>query len=129
MEDIEIKESPTTPEVNLKFSVGKFEIKGVSIPEDTEEFYAPILEAIQTYIRDERPEKIQMVFKLIYVNTSTSAILGRIIKIFENTNDPNLQVNIQWYYEQEDEDMKDLGEDFSSFSEIKFEMIPCEEII
>ncbi|TAE48996.1 MAG: DUF1987 domain-containing protein [Cytophagia bacterium] len=129
MEDISIKESPTTPEVYLNFEKSEFEIKGVSIPEDTEEFYAPILEAIETYMRDERPEKIQMAFKLIYVNTSTSAVLGKIIKTLESGDDPNLQINIQWYYEQEDEDMKDLGEDFNSFSDIKFEMIPCEEII
>lgn len=129
MEDIIIKESPTTPEVYLDFEKSEFEIKGVSIPEDTEEFYAPILEAIEAYMRDERPEKIQMAFKLIYVNTSTSAVLGKIIKTLESSDDPNLQITIQWYYEQEDEDMKDLGEDFNSFSEIKFEMIPCEEII
>ena len=129
MEDIIIKESPTTPEVHLSFEEGNFEIKGVSIPEDTEEFYAPILEAIESFISNDKPEKIQMAFKLIYVNTSTSAILGKIIKLLEVQKDSFREVVIQWYYEQEDEDMKDLGEDFHSFSDIKFEMIPCEEII
>jgi hypothetical protein len=126
--DLYIKESPTTPEVKFNFETGELEIKGVSIPEDTDEFYNPLLEALEDYLAKDNPEKITISFKLIYVNTSTSAVLGKIIKLLEPEESENRQVIVNWYYEMEDEDMKDLGEDFNSFTTLKFELIPCEEI-
>jgi hypothetical protein len=128
MEDIFIKEAPTTPEVRFNFQEGILEVKGVSIPEDTEEFYQPLLEALEEFIKTQMPPKITMNFKLIYVNTSTSAVLGRMIKILEPLEGEDRTAHVNWYYEIEDEDMKDLGEDFNSFSKLPFELIPCEEI-
>ncbi len=128
MEDIFIKEAPTTPEVRFNFQEGELEIKGVSIPEDTEEFYNPLTEALEEYLNTQFPSKITMTFKLIYVNTSTSAVLGKMIKMLEPLEGEDRSVHVNWYYELEDEDMKDLGEDFNSFSKIPFELIPCEEI-
>jgi hypothetical protein len=126
--ELYIKESPTTPEVKFNFETGELEIKGVSIPEDTDEFYNPLLEALEDYLTKNNPEKITISFKLIYVNTSTSAVLGKIIKLLEPEEAESRQVIVNWYYEMEDEDMKDLGEDFNSFTTLKFELIPCEEI-
>ncbi len=128
MEDLFIKETPTTPEVTFKVENGIFEIKGVSIPEDTEDFYNPLLEHIEQFLKEQHPEKVVLALKLIYVNTSTSGMIGKIIKLIENTATPEQEIIVQWFYETEDEDMKDLGEDFHSFSTLKFEMIPCEEI-
>jgi hypothetical protein len=128
MEDIYVKESPTTPEVRFSVATGNLEIKGVSIPEDTEEFYKPLTEWIEEYIRTQKPERVIMAFKLIYVNTSTSAVLGKIIKLLEPPENKKLSIKIQWYYEAEDEDMKDLGEDFHSFTKLPFELVPCQEI-
>lgn len=128
MEDIFIKEAPTTPEVRFNFQEGELEVKGVSIPEDTEEFYNPLLESLEEFIKFHAPPKITMTFKLIYVNTSTSAVLGKMIKTLEPREGEDRNVHVNWYYEIEDEDMKDLGEDFNSFSKLPFELIPCDEI-
>ncbi len=129
MDDIYIKESPTTPEVRFIVATGNFEIKGVSIPEDTEEFYKPLTEWIERYLKTQTPECVTMTFKLIYVNTSTSAVLGKIIKILEPPeNNKDLKIKIEWYYEAGDEDMKDLGDDFHSFTDLPFELVSCQEI-
>lgn len=126
MDNIFIKEAPTTPEIRFDFEEGVLEIKGVSIPEDTDEFYSPVHNALEEYLSGEKPpEEITVYFKLIYVNTSTIAVLGKMIKALETSD---CSVNVKWYYEMEDDDMKDLGEDFSSFSNLQFEMIPCQEI-
>lgn len=128
MEDLFIKETPTTPEVTFSIEEGTFEIKGVSIPEDTEDFYSPLLTHIENFLKEHNPPKVTLALKLIYVNTSTSGMIGKIIKLLENTATSEQEILVQWFYETEDEDMKDLGEDFHSFSTLKFEMIPCEEI-
>jgi len=129
MEDIYVKESPTTPEVRFSVATGNLEIKGVSIPEDTEEFYKPLTEWIESYLKTDLPAQVIMAFKLIYVNTSTSAVLGKIIKILEPPGLPKpLNIKIEWYYEAEDDDMKELGEDFNSFTTLPFELVSCQEI-
>jgi hypothetical protein len=128
MEDIYVKESPTTPEVRFSVASGNLEIKGVSIPEDTEEFYRPLTDWIEEFIKTQQPDQVVMAFKLIYVNTSTSAVLGKIIKLLEPPAGKELSIKIEWYYEAEDEDMKDLGEDFHSFTKLPFELVPCQEI-
>ncbi len=129
MEDIIIEKTESTPAINFNFQQGLFEIKGVSIPEDTEEFYKPLTDALESYLLDLENENIDIVFKFIYINTGTSAVIARIIKSLENLDLERYNVAIKWYHEEGDEDMKDLGDYFHSFTSLPFETIPCEEII
>ncbi|MCS6821493.1 MAG: DUF1987 domain-containing protein [Microscillaceae bacterium] len=129
MSDIYVEETQTTPEVNFDFRRGIFEIKGVSIPEDTEHFYSSILEKLEDYARNLPTDKTQMNFKFIYINTSTSAVVAKIIKLLESINSVSHPVTVRWYYEEGDEDMRDLGYDFSTFTNLNFILIPCQEIL
>jgi glucuronate isomerase len=130
MDNLFIKETETTPEINFHYQQGLLEIKGVSIPEDTEEFYSQLLEYIDQYTQAPSPSNRTMVhFKLIYTNTSTSAIISRIIRNFNVLKDtPEHDVEIRWYYEDGDDDMRDIGNDFQGFSAVPFKLIACEEI-
>ncbi|MFT5184824.1 MAG: hypothetical protein ACI84C_001959, partial [Flavobacteriales bacterium] len=49
MEDIRIQGSPKTPTVNFISSEGLLEIKGRSIPENSIEFYKPLIDWIESY--------------------------------------------------------------------------------
>lgn len=129
MQDIFIEETDTTPEIKVNFTEGIFEIKGVSIPEDSESFYQKVLESAEKYIETNPIGKTQLIFKLVYINTSTSAILGRFIKLFESVQRDSHDSIIVWYYEEGDEDMKDIGNDFRSFTKLALEIVECEEII
>jgi len=40
----------------------------------------------------------------------------------------NSEVTIRWHYEEEDEDMKELGEDYDAIVNVDFEHISCEFI-
>lgn len=130
MENIFIKETDITPEISFNYQQGLLEIKGVSIPEDTEEYYNQLLEYIQRYIKNPNTKDTILSFKLIYINTSTSAILARIIKIFEDLHkQAKHTVKARWYYEEGDEDMREIGNDFKAFTGVPFSLIACEEII
>jgi len=130
MEDIFVKETETTPEVSFNYQQGLLEIKGVSIPEDTEEFYTFLLDYIQLYIESPKSKTTTILLKLIYINTASSAILARIIKNFEVLNkNPSFSVAARWYYERGDEDMKEIGLDFKGFSSLPLSLMPCDEII
>ena len=129
MENILIEETDSTPEIKINFTEGVFEIKGVSIPEDAEGFYSVLLENAEKYIKSNPIGVSKLVFKLVYINTSTSAILGKFIKFFESFETDNYNTQVTWYYEEGDEDMRDIGDDFRSFTKLDFEILSCEEII
>jgi len=129
MENILIEETDSTPEIKINFTEGVFEIKGVSIPEDSESFYNILFESADKYIQSNPIGIGKLIFKLVYINTSTSAILGKFIKFFEPFQSDNYQTKVTWYYEEADEDMRDIGQDFRSFTNLEFEILDCEEII
>ena len=129
MEDFFIEETETTPEINISFQEGLFEFKGVSIPEDAEGFYSPVLDAVEAYTLTELIGNTVIAFKLVYLNTSTTAIIGKLIQSFEGLDTEQHTTIVNWYYEEGDEDMKDIGSDFAAFSKLNFELIPCEEIL
>ena len=129
MEELFVEETDTTPQVHFKPEEGVLEIKGISIPEDAEAFYNPVLELLEKYVQDEPKSETDVLFKLVYINTGTSAMVAKLIKIVEALDEKeDYKINVCWYYEEEDEDMKDLGDYFSSFTELVFEFVPTEEI-
>jgi SiaC family regulatory phosphoprotein len=131
MKDILIENTDSTPYASFFSQQGLLEIKGVSIPEDTEEFYRPIFNALEDYIQfyEENGASIDAVFKFIYINTGTSATIVKILKILEGLDPEKYTIAIKWYHEEADEDMKDLGDYFNSFTSVPFEIISIEEIV
>lgn len=98
------------------------EISGRSIPENSAEFYKPILKWIDGYIQQPN-RKTTFSIKLEYFNTSSSKNLVEIFKRFENLFKEGKEVLIKWHYEQEDEDMLESGEDFRDILKIPVELI------
>ncbi|WP_027000886.1 DUF1987 domain-containing protein [Eisenibacter elegans] len=129
MENIFVKETDTTPEISFNYQKGVLEIKGVSIPEDTEDFYRDLLDYLENYIKKPKSKQTTVSFKLIYINTSTSAILARIIKVLERLHSQRHPVAAKWYYEEGDDDMREIGNDFKAFTALPFTLVSCEEII
>lgn len=129
MKNVLIEETDTTPRVELDFTKGLFEFKGLSIPEDTQGFYNPIAQTLEQYAQNPTTKKNLLTFTFLYINTSTSAMVSRILKIFEAIQAKGCKVNVVWSFETDDEDMKDLGTYFSSFTNLPFKFIPQEEIV
>ena len=118
MDDISLVASTKTPSV--KFSVnGHLELRGRSIPENSLDFYKPLLEWVDSYIHNAQPETIIHV-QLEYFNTSSSKCLLDLFRRLENVNS---KVAIHWYYEQDDEDMLEAGEDYEAIVNVPFKMI------
>lgn len=129
MKNVLIEETDTTPRVELDFAKGLFEFKGLSIPEDTQGFYNPVAQTLEQYAQNPIAKKNLLTFTFLYINTSTSAMVSRILKIFESIQAKGCKVNVVWSFESDDEDMKDLGTYFSSFTNLPFQFIPQEEIV
>ncbi|MGC9374370.1 MAG: DUF1987 domain-containing protein [Bacteroidales bacterium] len=122
MELISIEGTPKTPAVSFNAETGVIEIKGRSIPENSIEFYRPLVEWLEEYSKN--PQKLTTVnIQLEYFNTSSSKCILDVFKKLESIKKARNDVIINWYYEEDDEDMLEAGEDYESIIRIPFKMI------
>jgi len=126
MESLSIEGTNKTPSVNLDPESGVIEIKGRSIPENSIEFYRPIVEWLDQYAKNPNKKTIVNV-QLEYFNTSSSKCILDIFKKLESLKKARNEVVINWYYEEDDEDMLESGEDYESIIRVPFKMIEIVE--
>lgn len=128
MESYYLEASPKTPKLDFKYEEGSFEISGRSIPENSIEFYKPLIDWLEGYVEQPQPET-KLVVKLEYFNTSSSKCLVEIFRKLELVPQQNAEhkVLIDWYYDEEDEDMQESGEDFKEIIKIPIKMIVQKE--
>ena len=122
MEKKVIEGTDDTPEVVLDKENNIFKFSGKSLPEDVKEFYAPIIEWLDDYSNN--PNKItKIVFKMDYFNSASSKRIVDILTKFEEIRLKGSPVSVDWYYQDDDEDMQDAGEAFASIVDVPFNMI------
>ncbi len=109
-----------TPKVDFDFTTGFFELSGRSIPENSLLFYEPIIERIKDLDVEDLNE-INLKVNLEYFNTSSSKSLVAIFRAIEALSD-RYNVTIHWYYDIEDEDMMESGEDFKNLLKVPFHL-------
>ena len=122
MEALDIRATNDTPKVLLDPENDIFEISGRSLPEDVVSFYQPVIDWLEEY-KEEAGEFTEFVFKYIYFNTATSKLIQDILFKLEEINEAGHKVQVIWFYEEDDEDIMDLGEEFSENVDIPFEII------
>jgi hypothetical protein len=126
MEPLYIEATSKTPLVNFNADAGIVEIKGRSIPENSIEFYKPIVDWLTKYA-DEATGSTEVNIHLDYFNTSSSKCILDVFKKLELIHKAEKEVTINWYYEEDDEDMLEAGEDYESIIRVPFKLIQIVE--
>jgi hypothetical protein len=122
MESLLIEGTTKTPNVQFDAEKAKLEIKGRSIPENSIEFYKPLVDWLEEYAHS--PKTLTEVnVHLEYFNTSSSKCILDVFKKLEAIHKNKYDVQINWYYEEDDEDMLEAGEDYESIIRVPFKMI------
>ncbi|MGP8214421.1 MAG: DUF1987 domain-containing protein [Bacteroidia bacterium] len=125
MELITIESTPKTPSIKFDSKSGKLEIRGRSIPENSVEFYKPLVDCLDRYTGSPvTPTQVDI--QLEYFNTASSKCILDVLKRLETINRQGNNVNINWYYEEDDEDMKEAGEDYQAIVNLTFNMLQKE---
>ena len=122
MDTLSIEGTPKTPTVKFDASAGIVEIKGRSIPENSIEFYRQLVDWLEGYLK-ESPSQTQVNIQLEYFNTSSSKCILDVFKKLEAIHRVNQGVTINWFYDEEDEDMLEAGQDYESIIRIPFKMV------
>lgn len=125
MEALKIKGTYSSPTVVLDADNEIFEISGRSLPDDVATFYAPILKWLDEYSKNPNEETV-FSFKLVYFNTATSKLLLNIMMKLKNMQENDHDILVKWYYEEDDEDMIEAGEEYADVAEIDVELVMYE---
>ena len=114
MSNYELHPTETSPYVNLNASTGELCMQGVSIPENASQFFMPILQWLDGYAQQPQPKTTAHI-QLEYFNTSSSKRIFDMLKRLEQMQLEKLcKVQIDWLYEENDEDIYNAGADYKT---------------
>ncbi|NOQ27223.1 MAG: DUF1987 domain-containing protein [Bacteroidales bacterium] len=120
---ITIKASNKTPFINFDANSGLFQIHGYSLPENSLEFYEPIISWLDKYIVTPI-KKTEFDIKLVALNTSSSKMFIDIFRRINHLVELNTsEVSVVWYYEIDDEDIHDIALQYQEICKAKFNLI------
>ena len=122
MEDLYLKKTFNSPEVEFIADKGELSLEGRSIPEDPGEFFELLIDWINEYFLN--PAKDTMMnIRLEYINSGSSKYMLEVLRIMKINHDAGKGVNIKWYFEEGDESIQELGVHYEQTIQIPFEHI------
>jgi len=122
MEIINIKKTDDTPLVILNAENNIMEISGRSLPEDLNKFYIPIIEWVKEYSKKPNPSTV-FKFKLDYFNTASSKNILSILMSLKELYNAGNKVLVEWFYQEDDEEMLETGVEFERIIKIPFKYV------
>jgi hypothetical protein len=116
-----------TPAVIFDPNVGLLDIRGRSTPEDALMFYTPLFDSLAIYATNFRPTTTVNIY-VEYLLTSSAKCVFEVFKMLDVINKRGSAVTINWYYEEEDDDMLETGKDFQRLIDVPFKIIMVRQI-
>ena len=123
-----VEETEFTPEITFDIEARRFSFKGVSRPEDVTKFYQPALNWLRDFDQDilmhtNAKYNIPLLtidFQLSYFNSSSSKMLLQILEMVKKIQNKGIELCVNWYYDESDEQMYDDGMDLAESVELPF---------
>ncbi|NBT74422.1 MAG: DUF1987 domain-containing protein [Betaproteobacteria bacterium] len=124
MENIDIPSTARTPRLSLDVASRVFLLEGESYPEDTKKFYEEPVSHVINFLSQSHDGEVVARFKFKYFNSSSAKVLMDLCTALESSAKAGNQVLVEWHYVSDDENMKELGEEFSEeLSAARFTLI------
>lgn len=118
----------STPEIICDFENASISFSGRSIPENANEFYAPLVNWIKEY-QNSNNQELSLTFFLDYINSISYKMIFEVLILAEGIKKSGKSVNVLWKYEEDDDEILDEGSHFASKLDIDFafEEVPEED--
>jgi len=122
MENLNIAETKYTPEITLDIN-GTITMVGKSYPENTFEFYAPMMIWVKEYFEATITDTTTINLEITYFNSSSSKLFFDFFDLIEDNNNDHA-IKINWIYDEENESAEEAGEDFiEDFENLNIELV------
>ncbi len=120
MKNFSIQQTKYTPQIDLDAEKGEINIYGKSYPENTFEFYEPVLSWINEYFQKYAQAETTVSLEIIYFNSSSSKLFFDLFDLLEEKNEDHTII-INWIYDIDNESALEDGEDFQDdFESLSF---------
>jgi len=127
MEFLKIESTKQTPEIDFNNKTGVLLIRGRSMSENSFEFFKEVNLWIEEYLNSPVEDTIVKIH-LEYFNTSSSKCILEIFKKLKKIIDiQDKNINIKWFYDEDDEEMMETGEDYQDITDLPFEILIANE--
>ena len=132
MENLIIQSTANTPAIECDLSSNQITIEGESRPENVRAFYAPLFTWIDSYENAMLAQTTSAISKIInlnlkleYFNSSSLKIFMEVIDRLKKIADSSdkLHLSINWYHQEDDEDILDSGKEVEKMVGVKFHFI------
>jgi hypothetical protein len=123
METYYSEQTAKTPYIQLDPKLGRFEMRGKSIPENSKVFYTKMFDWLDNYII-QPAANTTLDIQLDYFNTSSAKCVIDLFKRLESIEKNGKgKVTINWHYNEDDGDMQEAGQDYQSVIKVTFNLI------
>ncbi|MFC2086311.1 DUF1987 domain-containing protein [Bacteroidota bacterium] len=127
LKSLRIEGEDDRPSISCDADTGFIVITGKSTHEDPIAIYKSLHDWLRKYAHKPTHNTVVEVH-LEYFNTSSSKCLLDAFKILESIhhNKDNALVIINWYYKENDYDLKEAGEDYQDMVKVPFKLVSIE---
>ncbi|HUX11692.1 MAG TPA: DUF1987 domain-containing protein [Spirochaetia bacterium] len=125
MESLSIKSGVSSPSVDFDPETGLLRMGGESYPENSFEFYTPIIAWLTGYLSDVT-HPVRFLVELSYLNTSSTKCMIDLLDQLEAGFKQGVKVSVDWYYDRDNERARDTIEEFREDFTMPFNVIARE---
>ena len=100
-----------------------FEIKGKSFAKYSRHIYQQILEWFNEYIKRPNDDTV-FSFRFEFYDSSSAKMILEILKKIDILHNQNKNVEIHWYYPEDDDDIEEAGEIYANLVDAPVKIIP-----
>jgi len=123
LENLSFAATASSPRVRSDAEAGLLELAGESYPENSFEFFRPILGWVADFLaRDDRPLRVEL--RLTYLNTSSIKCMMDLLDAMEEAHLSGRAVSLTWFYDPENDRALDLAEEFREDLGLPFHIVP-----
>jgi hypothetical protein len=112
MQNLRLEATNRSPAIAFEFAEHHLRIEGESYPEDVPTFYGPVFEALDAYLATLGQGRCRFDLALVYYNSATAKALMLLLEKLDDAAAAGAAIDVHWYYDEEDDTMKELGEEF-----------------
>jgi hypothetical protein len=118
MDNLYIPATKYTPEVSFNATTHILAIKGETYPENTAEFYSPVFDWLEEFLKQLDDQAVTVNVEIIYFNSSSSKVLMDLFDRLEDAVKEGKPITLNWIYDKEDESALEYGEEFQEDLEV-----------
>jgi SiaC family regulatory phosphoprotein len=123
MQNLVIEETKYSPKIVCDAQDGQITMTGKSYPENTFDFYEPVMRWIERYFGASPNEHTVVSLDILYFNSSSLKLFVQLFDMLES-NSKNSNIEVNWLYDKDNESAKEVGEDFMvDFENLKINLV------